>query len=257
MIDSKTAILLDADMLAFAAASATEVEVEFAPNIWTRHSELPAAREYFWNQIDYWCDEYEATRDDVILCFTERSQFRRDLAPSYKANRKGSKPVGYKAFKNELMQHHGAFMFHRIEADDLIGIFAGTLQDKHVVIASGDKDLNQIPGHHTWINKEDWIITDEEAQRFTYQQALSGDPTDGIPGCPGIGPTSAQRIVDRFDLEDHLGCWQEIVRTYATKGKAESPRETALLQARLTRILRADEYNFKTHEVSLWNPPSL
>ena len=94
MIDSNTAILLDADMLAFAAASATEVEVEFAPDIWTRHSELPAAREYFWNQIDYWCDEYEATRDDVILCFTERSQFRRDLAPSYKANRKGSKPIG-------------------------------------------------------------------------------------------------------------------------------------------------------------------
>ena len=170
MIDSNTAILLDADMLAFAAASATEVEVEFAPDIWTRHSELPAAREYFWNQIDYWCDEYEATRDDVILCFTERSQFRRDLAPSYKANRKGSKPIGYKAFKNELMQHHGAFMFHRIEADDLIGIFATTLQDKHVVIASGDKDLNQIPGHHTWINKEDWIITDEEAQRFTYNR---------------------------------------------------------------------------------------
>ena len=49
-------------------------------------------------------------------------------------------------------------MHHRIEADDLIGIFATMLSDKvgtQVIIESGDKELTQIPGHHFRIDKED------------------------------------------------------------------------------------------------------
>lgn len=249
-------LILDADMLLFRACSSTEVEIELSDDVWTRHSELPDARQYYWNTVDRWLEQYSLQRSDVIHCFTERSAFRRELAPSYKLNRKGPKPIGFKALKNELLQEEGAFMYHRIEADDLIGIFATMLSDKEVIIASGDKDLNQIPGHHTWIDKEDWGVTDEEAERFRYQQAISGDTTDGIPGCKSVGPTGAQRIVEGFDISDPVGCWEKVVSTYRSKGKESDPGKTALLQARLTRILRNGEYNFKTHEVKLWNPPT-
>ncbi len=252
-------LILDADMLLFRACSSTEVEIELSDDVWTRHSELPAAREYYWDTVDRWLEQYKLERTQVLHCFTERSAFRRELAPTYKMNRKGPKPIGFKALKNELLQEEGAYMFHRIEADDLIGIFATMLSeqsDQQVIIASGDKDLNQIPGHHTWIDKEDWGVTDEEAERFRYQQAISGDTTDGIPGCKSVGPTGAERIVEKFDLSNPVECWEEVVQTYRTKGKAEEPGETALLQARLTRILRHGEYNFKTHEVKLWNPPT-
>ena len=252
-------LILDADMLLFRACSSTEVEIELSDDVWTRHSELPAAREYYWSHVDRWLEQYKLERTQVLHCFTERSAFRRELAPTYKMNRKGPKPIGFKALKNELLQEEGAYMFHRIEADDLIGIFATMLNeqsDQQVIIASGDKDLNQIPGHHTWIDKEDWGVTDEDAERFTYQQAISGDTTDGIPGCKNVGTTGAERIVEKFDLSNPVDCWEEVVRAYRTKGKAQDPREAALLQARLTRILRNGEYNFKTHEVKLWNPPT-
>ena len=249
-------LILDSDMLLFRACSATEVEVQLADDVWTRHSELPDARRYYWDTVDGWLQEHNLQRSDVIHCFTERSAFRRELAPTYKMNRKGPKPIGFKALKNELLQDEGSFMYHRIEADDLIGIFATMLSDKEVIIASGDKDLNQIAGHHIWIDKEPWGVTDEEADRFRYEQAISGDTTDGIPGCKSVGPTGAKKIVEAFDLENPLECWKGVVHTYRTKGKDPTPGETALLQARLTRILRTGEYNFKTHEVHLWNPPT-
>lgn len=253
-----TRILVDADMLLFRACAAAEVEVELSHDVWVRHSEQPQARQMYWDQIMTWCEQFKAAPEHVMHCFTERSAFRRELAPSYKANRKGTKPAGFKALKNELLMDAGAFMFHKIEADDLISIFAGMLDayDDGVVIASGDKDLKQVPGVHVWIDGESYEVSEEEAERFTYQQCLSGDSTDGIPGCKGIGPVQAARIVGNFDLSRPVDCWEEIVRTYEQKGQVDNPRETALQQARLTRLLRAGQYNFNDHKVTLWNPPT-
>lgn len=253
-----TRILVDADMLLFRACSAAEVEVELSDDVWVRHSEQPVARQMYWDQIYEWCDQFKAAPEHVMHCFTERSAFRRELSPIYKANRKGSKPTGFKAMKSEILRDEGAFMFHKIEADDLISIFAGMLgvYDDGVVIASGDKDLKQVPGTHVWTNTEPYEVSPDEATRFTYQQCLSGDSTDGIPGCKGIGPVNAERIVSKFDLSRPVDCWQEIVRTFEQKGQVDNPLDTAILQARLTRLLRAGDYNFNDHTVRLWNPPT-
>jgi DNA polymerase-1 len=271
-------ILLDGDMLLFWATTATEVEVHLGDDIWTRHSELPAAREKYWGQVNSWCDLFGVSQEDVWHCFTDASAFRRELYPDYKYNRKGKpKPIGFKQLRNELLTEETAFMFHRIEADDAIGIFATMpeVKDDPVIIASGDKDLMQIPGTHVWIHNgrepeaeqgvsigyigEDSIVktnTSEHSERFTYVQYLTGDSTDGVPGCPGIGAVSAKRIVEAFDLSKPVDCWEEIVRTYEKKGKMVEPSDFATQQARLVRILRHGEYDFSSHTVELWNPPT-
>jgi DNA polymerase-1 len=251
-------ILLDADMLLFKAAAANEVEIQLADDVWTRHSELPAAREMYWQQVELWCDQFGCNYGDVWHCFTDASAFRRELFPEYKAKRKGTpKPIGYKQLRSELMAESTAFMFNQIEADDLLGIFATmpSIGDE-VVIASGDKDLMQIPGLHVWLDQETTEQTHEQAERFTYEQYLTGDATDGVPGCPGIGPVNAKRIVESFDLDKPMDCWEEIVRTYEKKGKVVNASAYATQQARLVRVLRAGEYNFDTHKVNLWNPPT-
>ena len=120
-----TIFLLDGDMLLMRAATATEVEVQLGDDVWTRHSELPQAREMYWQQVEAWCNQFEITLDDVWHCFTEASAFRKEIYPGYKANRKNKpKPIGYKQLKAEIMGEPNAFCFHQIEADDLIGIFA-------------------------------------------------------------------------------------------------------------------------------------
>lgn len=275
-------ILLDADMLLFAATSATEVEVQLGEDVWTRHSQLPAAREHYWNQLAVWTEFYGCGIEDVVHCFTDASAFRRELFPEYKHSRKGKpKPIGFKALRTELLCEDLAFMYSRIEADDVIGILATQLllSDEEYVIASGDKDLLQIPGRHIWTptSKDpepeegltiDYaadsvikITTADYSERFTYRQYLQGDTTDGIPGCPGIGEVKAKGIVSKFDLSRPVDCWEEIVRTYeeAQRKKGLDLHDAsafATQQARLVRILRRDEYCFDTHTVTLWNPPT-
>jgi DNA polymerase-1 len=276
-------ILLDSDMLLFRTTSATEVEVELDDEVWVRHSELPQAREMYWETCQAWCELLGCSLDDVLHCFTDKSNFRKDVVdPNYKANRKSKpKPIGYRALKNQLLEESGAWLHRMIEADDLIGIFATMpeMEAEGMVIASGDKDLMQLAGKHIWFRSEkdpepedglhiscddSWVMktnTKEHAQRFTYQQYLTGDATDGVPGCPGVGAVNAKRIVDGFDLSDPVGCWEAIVRTYEAAQRKKNlalydAHEYATQQARLVRILRNGEYDFMTHEVQLWNPPT-
>jgi hypothetical protein len=39
-------------------------------------------------------------------------------------------------------------------------------------------------------------ITEAQADRFHMIQTLTGDVTDGYPGCPGIGPVKAEQILN-------------------------------------------------------------
>jgi len=278
-------ILLDADMLLFRAMAATEVELEITEDVWTRHSDLPEARDWYWRHLANWCDYFGCDLSDAVHCFTDRSAFRRDLFPEYKANRKETKkPIGFKALRSELLAEDFAFMYSKIEADDVIGILATQLlaDGEEYVIASGDKDMMQLPGRHVWlagkdgdeepglyinsieVNEESYVIktTNEEySERFTYRQYLSGDATDGIPGCKGVGDVGARRIADKLDISEPVDCWETIVRTYEeawrkAKLDVRDAPGFALQQARLIRILRRDEYCFNTHEVTLWNPPT-
>ena len=43
--------------------------------------------------------------------------------------------------------------------------------------------------------------------------------------------------------------WQAVINTYKSKGYTE---DGALLNARMARILRAEDYDFKNKEVKLW-----
>ena len=250
-------LLLDSDMLLFRACSSASVECQLEDDVWVNWSDGVKARAAYWEYVAELSARSGVPIEDAIHCFTSRSQFRRDLFPAYKAARKGVKPMGYKALLQEIMQNcDGAFQMDQIEADDLIGWFAGIYKDGGYVVASGDKDLKQIPGHHVWLDKDLSYVDDEAAQRFFYQQILTGDATDGIPGCPSVGEKTAEPIIAGLDITDPVGCWETIVSVYGKKGKMDRPRESATTQARLVRILRIGEYNFSTHQVKLWMPPT-
>ena len=45
--------------------------------------------------------------------------------------------------------------------------------------------------------------------------------------------------------------WQSVIDAYKSKGYTE---EDALRNARMARILRAEDYDFKNKEVKLWKP---
>jgi len=251
-------LLLDADMLAFWATAKTEVTACLDHgDMWVRHTDAELCRDTYWEQCRNWAETFDCDLVDIVHCFTDRSAFRRDLYDGYKANRKGKvKPCGFAELKRELLSGSdvNAIMHQQIEADDLIGLFASKCRKEHepYIVLSNDKDLKQIPGTHAWLDGEIYGVSTEEAERYSWTQALAGDSTDGIPGAKSIGPVTAERHLREIDISKPMECWAKVVEVYSEKGQLQ---DFAILQKRLTHILRDDEYDFHTSTVKLWNPP--
>lgn len=144
--------------------------------------------------------------------------FRHRMYDLYKANRPLmpddlARQIPYiremvMAYRLVLLEHDDQ------EADDLIASAADRIgrQGCRVVIVSGDKDLLQLvsPNVSLWDPMNDRIM-DEAAVGEKYGLppgrlldyfALTGDSSDNIPGVPGVGPKSAQKLIaEHGDLE--------------------------------------------------------
>jgi 5'-3' exonuclease len=122
------------------------------------------------------------------------------------------------------------------------------------IVVSIDKDMLQIPG---WLwnpmqDKEPREITKQTADLTFYTQVLTGDTSDGYKGLPGCGPVKAKRILDGVGAGvTDVDLWSRVRDAYLAASLTE---EDAIKQARLARILRVDDFNFKTQEPILWNP---
>lgn len=245
-----TYALIDADMILHHAIGAAQQEVQWDDDIWVQWCGLREARDTYYSMLATLGEAAGFGLDDCWHCFTSRSQFRRDLFPGYKAKRKGSKPIGYGALKAEILASDHAFMYDQIEADDVISLLSDRLEEADYVIVSGDKDLRQIEGPHCNLTGEVEYVSPLDACYNFWIQAVMGDPVDGIPGAKGIGKVKAERIARNMDLTDPVDCWRHVLAAY---GDADE----ALLNARLVRLLRHDEYDFNNHTVKLWEPPTL
>jgi len=134
-----------------------------------------------------------ATSYNVYL--TGSGNFRRELAPSYKANRPDSRPTHWQAVREFLVTQHKAQICDGFEADDEMGV----QQDKETmstVICSIDKDLLQIPGrHYNFVKKEHKVVDLDQGLKHLYLQSLIGDRSDNIIGVAGIGPVKAEQAL--------------------------------------------------------------
>jgi len=134
--------------------------------------------------------------------------FRYNIAKTrpYKYNRKlSSKPPIFYALKEYLQQGpHNFVCVSRLEADDCVSVYSTIIaenKEQSYIICSPDKDvLKQVPGKHFNFQKMEWINTsDEDANKFLWMQTLMGDSTDGIPGIPGLGAKTAEKIINKND----------------------------------------------------------
>jgi len=140
--------------------------------------------------------------DSYNVYLTGSGNFRREIAPSYKANRPDSRPKHWEAVREFLVTQHKAFICNGYEADDEMGI----QQDKinlSTVICSIDKDLLQIPGrHYNFVKKLHSVVVPEKGLKFLYIQSLVGDRSDNIIGVAGIGPVKAEQALAELRTEE-------------------------------------------------------
>ena len=253
-------LLIDADVLAYKSAAKIEQAIEWEPGFWTWHCDEAAVKDAIDGEIASLIESLNAT--DYKLCLTDSDQnFRKSILPSYKSNRAGvKKPLVLKTIREWLISERNAYLKPTLEGDDVLGIlstWSGLKGEK--VIVSIDKDMKTIPGLYFRDVASGIVeITEGEADYWHLYQTLTGDTTDGYSGCPGTGPNKALSILepfsdtyDRPSLFDPAGAWERIVEVYEKVGLSEAD---ALQQARVARILRASDYDFKKKEPRLWYP---
>lgn len=260
----KRLLLIDADILVYTVASSAEVPTEWQDDLWTLHSDFENARLDFTGRVDRLKHLLKA--DDVVMALTTMAQnFRKDIYPQYKHNRKKvRKPLVWGPLRDYCAANYTTFLRDGLEGDDCLGILATRTSDKDVekIVVSIDKDFNTIPGlHYNQDKPEQGIrtVTECNADYFHMLQTLMGDATDGYPGCKGIGPKSAVAVLDGCcEIDDptpaelRAEMWRAVVGAYKKAGFGE---DYALVQARCARILRASDYDFKNKKPILWGAP--
>mgnify|MGYP001157081405 FL=1 len=237
-------LLIDSDFLAYKAAQACEIGIDFGEDVIIAQSQFSEVLKVFHNELN------KVTKammeDDFILYFSSTQNFRKKIYPDYKGHRMKRKPLGYKRLVNYCRENHNFKLIEGLEADDTIGIEATRHADPSNIIVSPDKDLKQIPSV-LWNLTDDVVeITKEEGDRWHLVQSLSGDPTDGYSGCPGIGVKRATELLDKNENQ-----WEAVCKAYRDRGLSD---DDALLNARLAKILRNENYDHDRNQPILWNP---
>ncbi len=143
-----------------------------------------------------------------------------------------------------------------VEADDLIGTLAqqaSSLGWKTVLI-SGDKDLMQLVDENvTMIDTMKEKIYDVAAVKERFGVApdkvveilgLMGDSSDNIPGVPGIGPKTAQRLIEEYGSVEAVIENTEKLRNAKMRETFRCYAEQARMSRRLALIRKDIEINF-------------
>ena len=137
--------------------------------------------------------EMKADSMRIFLSSGECFRHKKATLAKYKGNRDDRpRPVHYQAARDYLIDIHGAESCTSIEADDALAM----AQTKDTVICSIDKDLLQIEGkHYNWVRGEKSLVKPRAALCRLWEQVLTGDGTDNIPGIRGLGPARAKKLI--------------------------------------------------------------
>ncbi len=168
----------------------------------------------------------------VVACWDAdwRPQWRVDLVPEYKSHRVAddaeSEPDTLGPQIEGIAHILDAIGIPRpgrkhYEADDVIASITAKGTDERIVVTN-DRDMVQVINDHRRVRvqmmvtggMDAWPVLDESMaaerygvwpEQYVDMAVLRGDPSDGLPGVPGIGAKTAVRLIHAFgDLDGVL-----------------------------------------------------
>ncbi|MCX7781395.1 MAG: DNA polymerase I [Negativicutes bacterium] len=196
--------------------------------------------------------------DAIIVAFDKgKATFRSDVYKEYKAQRKATPPELAEQFPiiREALAAMGIAVFEQegFEADDILGTFCkkGSEAGYQVHIVTGDKDALQLIGANAkvlltrkGITEIEMIdeVTLKEAYGLTPGQVvdlkgLMGDTSDNIPGVPGVGEKTAQKLIAEFGTVENVLANVDKVSGTKLKENLRKNAELALLSKKLATIV--------------------
>lgn len=151
--------------------------------------------------------------------------FRHDAYEHYKAQRQET-PEDIKAAIPVIKAIIDAYNIKELEvlgyeADDVIGTIAKKAEKEgfDVYMMTPDKDYGQLTSEHIFMYKPKFAgngfdVLDANGIMEKYELSspcqmidllgLMGDASDNIPGCPGVGPKTAQKLLEEYGTIENL-----------------------------------------------------
>lgn len=203
--------------------------------------------------------------------------FRHDNFTEYKANRQEQPedisiaiPYIYRLLEGMNIPILGVPGY---EADDIVGTFSKIAPPLgfDVYMMTMDKDYMQLVNEHVFLYRPAYMGNDVEVydinkvlSRFNIKEVdqvrdilgLQGDTVDNIPGIPGIGEKTAQKLIAEFGTVENLiknadqlkGKQKENVITFAAQGLLSKELATIHCEVPIEfdeEALRVKEYNIE------------
>lgn len=177
-----------------------------------------------------------ADRGRVIVCVDSPPYKRKEIDPNYKAQRDKPEPNAIEQLKRvqQRISDDGINVIGAkgYEADDVIATLCMHATENAkvtgfvvggVAIVSADKDLCQLADGDVaiWHAMRDETITAETIVQkygvhpgdFVEFLALVGDKSDNVPGCPGVGPKTAAKLLgEHGTAEAVIGYCEDVDR---------------------------------------------
>jgi 5'-3' exonuclease len=192
----------------------------------------------------------------LVACFgAEQARYRVELYPPYHAHRdpmpaelawQWQRAPALLASLGWTVSDAGTSEVGELEADDAMGSYAHMETeagpDARALILSGDRDMFQAVSERTAILemkrgaagevgpaqvRERYGVEPEQVPDFI---ALRGDPSDGLPGAPGIGAKTAAQL-----LRAH-GSLEDLLSAAADPDSARRPPKAATLLAHAEQL---------------------
>ncbi len=204
--------------------------------------------------------------------------FRHEEFAEYKIHREKAPDELYKQIPpiKEMLGLFGVPIYEKegYEADDVIGTLSeegSKEKNLQVIIATGDLDtLQLVKGDKVVVftmkkGINDTVIYNENEVRKRYgidpdqvvdYKGLKGDPSDNIPGVPGIGDKTASMLVQKYgnieNLYKNIEKNKKIDLSPKLIQKLIDNKDQALFSKRLATIIKDLKIDFKL-ESSDWN----
>jgi DNA polymerase I len=153
-----------------------------------------------------------------------------------------------------------------VEADDIIGTLAvrASKQGWRTVIVSGDKDLMQLVDENVTMMdtmKDKTYDVAAVKERFGVGPdkvveilGLMGDMSDNIPGVPGIGPKTAQRLIEEYGTLENVLQNADNLRNVKLRDTFRTYAEQARLSHQLANIRKDIEIDFDLRDAAIKEP---
>lgn len=189
-------VIIDADSLLYVVSYTGKDEITGEKKPEYTEEEYHIAEGYLTDHILKILSNIEEYFDilQCYVCVKGQNNFRMQVYSDYKSNRPPTPDI-VRHLVNYLIREHHAIPAHGFEADDLVFSISDAIGHDGV-ICGYDKDLYQIPSVFYNYMKDEWKRVDDVSARHNLAtQVLIGDCGDGVNFTKGIGPKTAQKLI--------------------------------------------------------------